>query len=392
MRTRLARELPFAIGIALGLVVLFAFGFAARRAEILYIADFSGFWAGARALSLGLDPYDSRTWLATTVQLGTQPPLTAVYGYPAHVAVVLLPLALLPLESAAAIWALGGMIIAALGVRALLHGALPAAPVAHTLAGLALFGSQPAITSFLVGQWTFLLIGCVAYATTAALRGRAVAGLALTPLFAKPQLALAAPFAVLLALPGRRLRTGILMATVAVALAVAGWLAAPGWPGPWLAAVSGPLVGALPRNATTFGAAADLFGADGLWLGALIVIIGAVALLRFAGRPGAALAATLAYGHVIAPYSWAYDQILLLAPAIAAAAVLPRRVGAVLVSGVSALLIFVSPLFYALAVNRGRESLSGIVPVVVFAVLVLLLWRELPAPSPRIASSSGTMR
>lgn len=376
MRTGLARELPFAVGIALAFAVLFLFGFAERRAEILRLGDFSGFWAGARAMTLGLDPYDARTWLATTEQLGTQKPDTAVYGYPPHVALALLPLALLPLEIAAAVWAIVGMVIAAFGVRALLRTALPDAPVAHTLAGLALFGSQPAITSFVIGQWTFLLVGCVAFAATVALRGRALAGLAIAPLFAKPQLALAAPIALLLGLPGRRTRTVVLMATVAIALAVAGWLAAPGWLGAWLAAVPGRRVDALPRNATTFGAAADLFGSAGIWLAALIVIIGAVALLRFAGRPAAALAGTLAYGHVVAPYSWAYDQLLLLVPAIAAAAALPVRLGAALVTGVSALLVFVSPLFYALAVSRGRESLSGIVPVAVFTVVIALLWRE----------------
>lgn len=376
VRTGLARELPFALGIALAFAVLFLFGFAERRAEILRLGDFSGFWAGGRAMTLGLDPYDARTWLATTEQLGTQKPDTAVYGYPPHVALALLPLALLPLEIAAAVWAIVGMVIAAFGVRALLRTALPDAPVAHTLAGLALFGSQPAITSFVIGQWTFLLVGSVAFAATAALRGRAVAGLAIAPLFAKPQLALTAPIALLLGLPGRRTRTVVLMATVAVALAVAGWLAAPGWLEAWLTAVPGRRVDALPRNATTFGAAADLFGSAGIGLAALVVVIGAVALRRLAGRPAAALAGTLAYGHVVAPYSWAYDQLLLLVPAIAAAAALPVRLGAALVIGVAALLVFVSPLFYALAVSRGRESLSGIVPVAVFTVLVALLWRE----------------
>lgn len=383
MRSRLARELPFALGIALALAVVFVFGFADRRAEILRIGDFSGFWAGPRAMTLGLDPYDPRTWLATTEQLGTQKPDTAVYGYPPHVALALLPLALLPLELAAAIWAVTGMAIAALGIRALLRTALPDAPVAHTLAGLALFGSQPALTSFVIGQWTFLLVGSVAFAATAALRGRSVAGLLITPLFAKPQLALAAPIALLLGLPGRRTRTTAGMATVAVVLAIAGWLAAPGWLSAWLAAVPGRRVDALPRNATTFGAAVDVFGGAGLWLAALVVVIGAVALLRLAGRPAAALAGTLAYGHVVAPYSWAYDQLLLLIPAIAAAAALPPRLGAALVAGVSALLVFVSPLFYAVAVTRGRESLSGLIPVAVFTVLMALLWRERRAvPSP----------
>lgn len=376
MRPGLVRELPFALGIALALLVLFAFGFAERRGEILRIADFSGFWAGARALLLGLDPYDARTWLATTEQLGTQRPDTAVYGYPAHVALALLPFALLPVELAAGVWAVVGMAIAALGVRALLRTALPDAPVAHTLAGLALFGSQPAITSFVIGQWTFLLVGSVAFAATAVLRGHAIAGLLLTPLVAKPQLALAAPFALLLGLPGRRSRTIAVMAAIAAALGIAGWLAAPGWLGAWYAAVPGRRVEALPRNATTWGAAVDVFGGAGLFLAALVVVVGAIALLRFAGRPTAALAASLAYGHVLAPYSWAYDQLLLLVPSIVAAAALPSRLGAGSVAGVSALLIFVSPLFYALAVSRGRESLSGVVPVAVFAALVLVLWRD----------------
>jgi hypothetical protein len=376
VRTGLVREIPFAVGIALALMVLFVFGFAERRVEILRIGDFSGFWAGARALLLGLDPYDSRTWLATTVELGTQRPDTAVYGYPPHVALALLPLALLPLEAAAAVWAFATMTIAAFGVRALLRTALPDARIAHTLTGLALFGSQPAITSFVIGQWTFLLVGFVSFAATAALRGRAAAGLLLTPLFAKPQLALAAPFAVLLALPGRRLRTVAIMTAVAAALAIAGWLAAPGWLGAWSAAVPGRRVDVLPRNATTWGASVDLLGGPGLFLAAVVVVAGAVALLRFAGRPAAALAATLAFGHVLAPYSWAYDQLLLLVPAIVAAAALPARLGALCVAGVSALLVFISPLLYAIAVTRGRESLSGIVPVVVFAVLVVLLWRD----------------
>lgn len=376
MRTGLVREIPFALGILLALTVLFLFGFAERRTEILRIGDFSGFWAGSRALALGLDPYDARTWLATTVQLGTQKPDTAVYGYPPHVALALLPFALLSLEVAAVIWAVLGMTIAAFGVRALLRVALPEAPVAHTLVGLALFGSQPAITSFVIGQWTFLLVGCVSFAAAAALRGRTVAGLLIVALFAKPQLALAAPIALLLGLPGKRRRTLAFMAGVAIALAVAGWLAAPGWLGPWLAAVPGRRVEALPRNATTFGAAADLFGGAGIWLAAMIVVVGAVALLRLAGRPAAALAGTLAYGHVVAPYSWAYDQVLLLVPAIAAAAALPFRLGAALVTGVSVVLVFVSPLLYSVAVSRGRESLSGIVPVGVFIVLMALLWRE----------------
>ena len=50
----------------------------------------------------------------------------------------------------------------------------------------------------------------------------------------------------------------------------------------------------------------------------------------------------------------------------------PRARAVVL--GSRGVLFLISPLFYALAVARHRESFSAIIPVIVFVVLVGALW------------------
>ena len=94
-------DLAFFAALVAGLLFVAFLGPLDRRLELVHDNDFSGFWAGARALVTGRDPYDAATWMGTTVALGTQAPDTAVYGYPPWVALALTPLALLPLEAAA---------------------------------------------------------------------------------------------------------------------------------------------------------------------------------------------------------------------------------------------------------------------------------------------------
>jgi len=42
----------------------------------------------------------------------------------------------------------------------------------------------------------------------------------------------------------------------------------------------------------------------------------------------------------------------------------------------SAILLLISPLFYAIAISRHRETWSAVIPVVVFVLLVAGLWRD----------------
>lgn len=137
-------------GLAAGLAGLIAFGFVDLwLGRYLLGNDFSGIWAGPRALASGHDPYDPSTWHTTAFALQGQVPQTVVYGYPGYVAIALLPLALLPLPAAAIIWAVGGIALAAVALGALLRRVAPGLPVVHGLFGATLFLSQPGFTSLL---------------------------------------------------------------------------------------------------------------------------------------------------------------------------------------------------------------------------------------------------
>lgn len=70
-------DLAFFAALSVGLLFVAFLGPFERRLELVHDNDFSGFWAGARALVTGHDPYDAATWVATTVALGTVPPRCA---------------------------------------------------------------------------------------------------------------------------------------------------------------------------------------------------------------------------------------------------------------------------------------------------------------------------
>jgi hypothetical protein len=92
MQARAARPVPLVrvdvsdltlfAGLAMGAAALFAFGIVDYRERILWTNDFSGFWAGARAIVLGINPYDPVLYRPATVLLGTQHPDVTVFGYP----------------------------------------------------------------------------------------------------------------------------------------------------------------------------------------------------------------------------------------------------------------------------------------------------------------------
>ena len=106
---------------------------------------------------------------------------------------------------------------------------------------------------------------------------------------------------------------------------------------------------------------------------------------RFGLRGDASLAVWLALSAAGAVYTWSYDHLLLLVPIAVAGSVLYRH-GAPyarrVILGTLGILFVVSPLFYALAVARHRESFSAAIPVAVFVILVAALWPyRRPAPA-----------
>ena len=232
-------------GVAGGLIFALAFGVFAQREALVHQTDFSGYWAGGRALLAGADPYDSATWRSTTAALGTQPPDTSVYGYFPWVALAMVPLALLPLEAAAWLWCIASIVVASLGVATLLR-ARPCPPAAQLAIGFALFGSQPAVTAFVVGQWSPMLTGGLAFAVAALDRGRIARAVpALLLALAKPQLfLLTIP---VLALRHRRIVVPLAAAGIAIVFLATAFM--PNWLEAWTRYVPASRITDPPRAA-----------------------------------------------------------------------------------------------------------------------------------------------
>lgn len=341
-----------------------------RRIELVRENDFSGFWAGARALLIGADPYDSATWRATVAGLGTQAPDTAVYGYVPWVALGLVPLALIPLEAAAWLWMIATVAAAAFVLRALLRALLPDQVLLHGAFGLALLAAQPGYHALVLGQWTFALLAALGAAVLALRHGHpGRAGLVALAFLAKPQLFV---FSALRLVTERGVAR--VMVPLGAAVIVAATLVLPQWLGAWTGAVAPARVA---RNATIPVALADLIGPSGTYVGYAVIVAGAALASRFGLRGDASLAVWLALSSAGAIYTWSYDHLLLLVPiALAGSALATRsthRARTVVLAALGMLLI-VSPVFYAIAVSRHRESFSAVIPVIIFGLLVTALW------------------
>jgi hypothetical protein len=367
------RHMPFAVGLVIGALVLLALGMVERRAALLPVSDFAGIWAGGRAVVSGADPYDAATWSATARRSGTQPPDTAVYGYTPWIAFAMAPLALAPLGIAALLWSIGGIAAAVAGVLVLMR-ARPVPAYAMVMVGVALLASQPALTSFMVGQWTFLLVGALAFAVAAALDARPSAAVALAASLAKPQLWLLALPAILVRAP----RAALPFTAIVAAMVIGTSLAMPHWWSAWATHVAPARVTDPPRAATLGSLFAQAVGPAGPPLAyAAVLTIGLVAVWRFGARSDAALAILIATSLLAAPYAWSYDWLLLIVPLIigtsALAPVRPRRALILTLGGATALLIL-APVLYGVAVVRGRETLGVLVPLAVVVALVATLW------------------
>lgn len=377
-------DAAFVLGLLLGVFVLFAFGFVAHREEAALTNDFSYIWTGPRLVADGGNPYDPASYLAAAADYGTARPHERVYGYPPWVALGLLPLGILPLSLASATWTIGGMLLAALAVRAVLRTFVAGLPAVHTLAGLALLASQPATATVWSGQWSFVIVAALAGAVVA-LRSRGpLLHLTLLALLGKPQLTLFAMWAFIRsALARRGLAFTASVVAALVAAVVVGLVAYPDWPSAWRTEFVAERLDFVPPT-TLANAFGDAIGAPGVWLAAAAVFGAVAAALAFDPRGDASIAVWLALSATFPVYAWSYDQLTLVVPIVVGAGIVarssPRRGLAVGVGGL-VFFLFAPTLLYVVADARQNESYNAIVPAVVLALLLLALWPLRRAPA-----------
>jgi hypothetical protein len=371
-------DLVYVVAILIGVLFVIFLGPLERRLEILHINDFSGFWAGPRAVLVGVSPWDPANYPAARIAFDTQRDDASVLNYMPWTVIALLPLGLLPLEVAAWTWMALSMVCGALALRALLRAFMPGRAVVHGMLGLALFAGQPGFHTIVLGQWALLLMSAVAAIVLGVRADHARrAGLAALALLAKPQLFVWTALG--LAIPAffdSRYRRFVAFALVlAGALVVAAWLAYPDWFSAWIADIPARRTG---RSAVLLSAFGQLLGTPGRVLAIVVIGAGLVLASRFVPGSDPWLAIWLALSSAGAIYSWSYDHVLLFVPLVIASGVLAaagRELTAKrLAIGGAVTLLLVSPVFYAIGVLRHDETFSIAVPVAFFVAIAWSIW------------------
>ena len=189
MQAERRADLAYLAGLTLGILFIVILGPLDRRTELAHINDFSGLWSGARAIVLGIDPYETTGWRALVDSLGVHDSGALVNDYFPWVSLALLPFGFLTVEAAGWIWMVLTVAAGALGLRALLRAYLPGRAVEHGVFGLALLVTQPGFHTLVLGQWAFLLLGAASAGVLALRADRPVrAGLLSLASLRKPQL------------------------------------------------------------------------------------------------------------------------------------------------------------------------------------------------------------
>ena len=378
------RHLPWTLA---GLVVL---GIACFVVAILIVNsidyhnnDFFTFWLAGHLVTQAGDPYSPAQWVAGHHAFGVTWIPNQAYVYPLPLSLLFAPLGWLSLYRAFIIWvALSIMMILAALALLLKTKAASGGLIIPLVIGITFF--RPTIQTLFTGQisgWLLLLLAVSAYLWE---KGRWEWGSLLLPLLMlKPNLG--APLVFLLGvwlLFQKRYRAILAMVCMGMLLLVIGLLQNPHWLSAYWSIGN-------TKMAATFGGSPTVWGLGALighnqtivtliigGIAGLVVLIGffrAILPVGASARPLRVLALAVCVTLLVTPYTWTYDQLLLVLPLTALILAASRSgvrfmLTAILFVGLDVLAVIL--LFFDTMLQV--EILNVLIPLVVFG---LCLWR-----------------
>lgn len=319
-------RLFYFISIPLILILLFILTANIVRALDYPNSDFFSFWLSGRLVSLGEDPYNEQIWIEGHHQFDATWISDPTFLYPLPLALLFAPLGLLPLYDAFVVWGVLTELMILLSVALLLRsapGSLHRYVLLPLSLGIILF--RPAALTIVGGQLSGLLLLVISaiiffWEQKKWTQGAALlAVLALKPNLGVPIIGLLSIYLVV----RKQLPALAAVALSGAALAAAGLIHDPHWVIEFLQIGNAKVSQTFGYSPTVWGLSALACRRDlpctigyGAVIG-LLFLLGCwrlVLLRRDVWSPSLVVSFATIITLLLTPYTWPYDQLLLIVP------------------------------------------------------------------------------
>lgn len=349
-------------------------------------SDFFSYWLAGHMVLTGQDPYSSYEWIDGHHQFGATWISDSQFLYPLPLAIFLAPLGLFTLYHAYIGWVvlLEFMIIISVLLLLMAKKNLQFKPyIIPILAGIALF--RPTITTLFNGQLSGMLLLISALVIYFWEKEKWWQGSVLLPLLAlKPNVGF--PIIALLSiwlLVRKQIRMFGWMALSAFALLIIGLVRDPHWVSDYLSVGNTKLSQTFGYSPTVWGLAAYISGFKinpTLVLGSLAAIVLLVVCLFTLVRKREYLSPMMVYGIVIAttllitPYTWPYDQVMLIIPImVIMIEMVSRQYPYLLTASIFLFFDMLSIVLLVVSAKIQMEVLNAIIPFCTYCVLLIFI-------------------
>jgi hypothetical protein len=348
--------------------------------------DFISLWLAPRLLLEGKDPYNPTDWVTAHDTYGAEWVSDQTFLYPYPLAVILLPLGLLPLQYAAVIWVALSILAILFIIQAVLNlwkDDWPLTYLIPVIAGIFLF--RAVAVSLWLGQIDWLILLCVVLGMLQWEKRKWAQGMMLISISViKPQLG--APLLLFISLwliLRHHWKAIIGEGFTILALFGLGWLFNHDWAISWLH-IGGAKIESLICCTPTIWGLSSLACKFNLLCGSRLGMIASsvlsillVVILARRRDLGIRLLLGLCIpiSLLVSPYLWTYSHISLLLPILVIMGIIKhRKMPYMLVAPFPLYMALLSSGIVFLSIRVGVDVLSSLVPLVVFGLL-LLIWR-----------------
>jgi hypothetical protein len=366
-----------------------------------YGTDFSSFWMAGKLILQGKNPYDIVAWGEGFRRFELGFLLTPVFLYPLPLALLLTPLGLLPFYSAYIIWvALTQLMIVACLVILLTMETYPRGKFFFIPLLIGIMFFRPTTLTLTQGQVSGLFLFVLVWIAFLWHKGKWFWGGFLLGLLAlKPNLGIIIIVLVaiwLLFNKNWRALCGTLVSGIFVI--IAGLIYNPAWVIQYLRVGSNKL-------SETFGGSPTVWGLGALIshnqitatliigsLAGLLVLFGFFRVLLYSHaimRPVSVLALVISVTLLVTPYTWTYDQMLLILPLTTAILAMDRMgVRFMLTASVFLWIDVLAVILLIFDTLKQVEIWNVLVPLAVFGLCLLYLTRRIPSDILEAVSKS----